>query len=175
MAGLDANRGERRSQSGFSLAPPSTDEFASLVQDLTDEERQVLLEHGSEPPFCGLFNDKASEGTYVCRLCGLPLFRSGTKFKSGTGSPSFFDPVDRDHIAFVEDHSYGMRRTEIRCARCQGHLGHVFTDGPPPTGERYCMNSVSMQFVAKSEPLPDRLGRGSPGEPLERPSPASIG
>jgi len=97
----------------------------------------------------------------------LPLFRSGTKFESGTGWPSFFDPIDRAHIAFVRDTSYGMIRTEIRCARCEGHLGHVFDDGPPPTGERYCMNSVSMQFVPQGKPLPDWLGRGlAEGEPL---------
>jgi peptide-methionine (R)-S-oxide reductase len=162
MAESDTTTGERRSATGFSLAPPTPDQFAALVQDLTAEEREVLLEHGTEAPFCGLFNDAKAEGTYICRLCGLPLFRSGTKFQSGTGWPSFFEPLDRGHIAFVEDRSYGMRRTEIRCARCQGHLGHVFDDGPPPTGERYCMNSASMQFIAKAEPLPDRLERGAP-------------
>ena len=87
---------------------------------------------------------------------GCPLFNPGTKFESGTGWPSFFDPIDRDHIAFVRDTSYGMVRIEIRCARCEGHLGHVFDDGPPPTGERYCMNSVSLRFVAEGDPLPGR-------------------
>jgi peptide-methionine (R)-S-oxide reductase len=155
------------SPSGYDLAPPSEDRYRALVADLSAEEREVLLEHGTEAPFCGVFNGAKEAGTYVCRLCGLPLFRSGTKFESGTGWPSFFDPIDRAHVAFVEDRSYGMTRVEIRCARCQGHLGHVFDDGPPPTGERYCMNSVSMQFVAEALPLPDRLSRGGrEGKPI---------
>ncbi len=156
-----------RSPAGFDLRPPSAEQYKILTADLTEEEREVILEHGTEAAFYGLFNAHKGEGAYVCRLCGLPLFRSGTKFESGTGWPSFFDPIDRTHIRFVRDTGYGMIRTEIRCARCKGHLGHVFDDGPPPTGERYCMNSVSMQFVAEDEPLPDRLGRGTPeGEPL---------
>ena len=153
---------DRRSSAGFDLTPPSADQFQALTADLTREEREVILEHGTEAPFCGVFNSAKATGTYVCRLCGLPLFRSGAKFESGTGWPSFFDPIDRGHIAFVRDTSYGMLRTEIRCARCEGHLGHVFDDGPPPTGARYCMNSVSMQFVPQGERLPDRLGRGEP-------------
>ena len=161
------DRRPRRSKAGFRLEPPSPEQFRALVEELDENEREVLLEHGTEAPFCGVFNEAKASGTYVCRLCGLPLFRSGTKFESGTGWPSFFDPIDRDHIAFVEDRSYGMVRTEIRCARCDGHLGHVFDDGPPPTGERYCMNSVSMQFVREGELLPNRLGRGAPeGEVL---------
>jgi peptide-methionine (R)-S-oxide reductase len=157
----------QRSAAGFDLRPPTTDQYRALTADLTADEREVILEHGTEAPFCGVFNQAKATGTYVCRLCGLPLFRSGTKFDSGTGWPSFFDPIDRAHTAFVRDTSYGMIRTEIRCARCESHLGHVFDDGPPPTGERFCMNSVSMQFVSQSEPLPDRLGRGAPeGKPL---------
>ncbi|MET0529065.1 MAG: peptide-methionine (R)-S-oxide reductase MsrB [Microvirga sp.] len=152
----------KRSQAGFDLTPPSPEEFRRLVDDLDDEERRVLLEHGTERPFCGIFNEAKDKGTYCCRLCGLPLFNAGAKFESGTGWPSFFNPIDRDHVAFVRDSSYGMVRTEIRCARCEGHLGHVFPDGPPPTGERYCMNSVSMRFVAEGDPLPDDLGRGAP-------------
>jgi peptide-methionine (R)-S-oxide reductase len=158
------------SGAGFDLSPPSAGQHQALTADLTHEEREVILEHGTEAPFCGVFNEAKAPGTYVCRLCGLPLFRSGTKFDSGTGWPSFFDPIDRGHIRFVRDTSYGMIRTEIRCARCEGHLGHVFDDGPPPTGERYCMNSVSMQFVPEGQPLPDRLGRGAPGgEPFSEP------
>lgn len=159
--------GEQRSKAGFDLAPPSPEQYRTLVDALDDEERRVLLDHGTERPFCGVFNEAKSKGTYTCRLCGLPLFKSGTKFESGTGWPSFFDPIDRSHIAFIRDTSYGMVRTEIRCARCEGHLGHVFDDGPPPTGERYCMNSVSMRFIAEGQPLPDDLGRGAPeGEPV---------
>jgi peptide-methionine (R)-S-oxide reductase len=151
-----------RSAAGFDLTPPSASQRQALAAELNPEEREVILHHGTEAPFCGVFNDAKARGTYVCRLCGLPLFRSGTKFESGTGWPSFFDPIDRAHVAFVRDASYGMVRTEIRCGRCAGHLGHVFDDGPPPTGERYCMNSVSLEFVAEGEPLPDRLGRGAP-------------
>jgi peptide-methionine (R)-S-oxide reductase len=151
-----------RSKAGFDLTPPTPEQYTALVAGLDDEERRVILDHGTERPFCGVFNEAKGQGSYGCRLCGLPLFKSGAKFESGTGWPSFFDPIDRDHVAFVRDQSYGMVRTEIRCARCEGHLGHVFDDGPPPTGERYCMNSVSLRFVAEGDPLPDDLGRGAP-------------
>lgn len=170
MTGQATSEVRRRSEAGFSLDPPSPEQRRRLAADLSEDERAVILEHGTEAPFCGVFNDAKDSGTYVCRLCGLPLFRSGAKFESGTGWPSFFDPVDREHVRFIEDRSYGMVRTEIRCERCEGHLGHVFDDGPPPTGERFCMNSVSMAFVPEGAALPDRLGRGAPeGEPA-RPS-----
>src|SRR5207302_5786930 len=87
---------------------------------------------------------------YACRLCGLPLFRSAAKCESGTGWPSFYEPFDPDHVACVRDTSHGMARTEIRCARCGGHLGHVFEDGPPPTGLRYCLNSAALAFTPES-------------------------
>ncbi len=155
------------SASGFDLTPPSQDELRGLVADLDDEARDVLLSHGTEAPFCGMFNAHKEAGTYVCRLCGLPLFRSDTKFESGTGWPSFFQPVDERHVATFRDTSYGMVRDEIVCARCHGHLGHVFDDGPPPTGLRYCLNSVSLAFTRDGERLPDKLGRGEPeGKPL---------
>jgi peptide-methionine (R)-S-oxide reductase len=114
---------------------------------LTPEQYAVLRRHGTEPAFSGCFLGTHEPGTYVCAACGNPLFRSGEKFESGTGWPSFTRPVSRDAIATVEDRSYGMSRTEVRCARCDGHLGHVFPDGPPPTGLRYCMNSVAMRHV----------------------------
>ena len=138
----------RTSASGHDLTPPTAAERTRLAADLTPEERRVLLHQGTEPPFCGgLLTEKAA-GVYACRLCGLPLFRSTTKFESGTGWPSFFAPFDPDHVANIEDHSHGMTRTEIRCARCDSHLGHVFEDGPRPTGLRYCLNSVSLRFTA---------------------------
>ncbi len=150
------NASAMRSASGHDLTPPSPDERARLEATLNAEERRVILNHGTEAPFCGgLLNNKA-EGIYVCRLCALPLFRSGAKFESGSGWPSFTAPYGADHITSVRDTSHGMIRTEIRCRRCDGHLGHVFPDGPPPTGERYCLNSVSMEFVADGEALPQR-------------------
>ncbi|KAB2896234.1 MAG: peptide-methionine (R)-S-oxide reductase MsrB [Kofleriaceae bacterium] len=142
-----------QSPSGYDLTPLDDDEISRLAADLTPEERHVLLNHGTERPGCGVFLDNKKPGTYTCRLCGLPLFRSSAKFDSGTGWPSFFAPFDRTHVAFVEDTSHGMHRVEIRCARCEGHLGHVFPDGPPPTRERYCLNSASLAFVDEGQPL----------------------
>ncbi len=151
------------SPSGFDLTPPSADDRARLEADLTREEREVLLHHGTEAPFCGVFLDNKLKGAYCCRLCGLPLFKSGEKFESGTGWPSFTSPYDEAHLKFVRDTQYGMVRTEIRCARCDSHQGHVFPDGPPPTGLRFCINSVSLAFAAEGEPLPDPLHRGDGG------------
>ena len=146
------------SAAGYDVSPLGEQEVMNLARALSAEERRVLLDHGTEPAFCGLLLGNKTEGTYTCRLCGLPLFESRTKFESGTGWPSFYHPVDRDHIDYVQDRSHGMVRTEIRCARCGSHLGHVFPDGPPPTGERYCLNSVAMEFVERGRPLPQKVG-----------------
>ncbi len=140
---------QRLSASGHDVTPLAADEIERLAERLTPEERHILLDHGTERPFCGALLDNKETGTYACRLCALPLFKSGEKFESGTGWPSFYQPFDPAHIREIEDRSHGMVRTEIRCARCGSHLGHVFPDGPPPTGLRYCMNSAAMVFEEK--------------------------
>ena len=146
-----------RSTSGYDLAPIPADERKRLAGDLTSAERQVVLLQGTEPPFCGTLLNNKGKGMYTCRLCGLPLFRSDTKFESGTGWPSFTVPFDAQHIREIDDTSHGMVRTEVRYARCDGHLGHVFPDGPPPSGQRYCLNSASLQFTPEGNPLPRRV------------------
>ena len=114
---------------------------------LTPEQYHVLRERGTEAPFtCGTEEPKTG-GTYQCAACGLALFRAETKFESGTGWPSYYEPIAPDRLEEVPDDSFGMHRTEVRCGRCESHLGHVFDDGPPPTGKRYCMNSVALQFT----------------------------
>ena len=143
----------------FDLSPLSDSARERLEAGLSPEERHVLLSHGTEAPFCGVFLDNKRNGIYVCRLCGLPLFRSDSKFDSGTGWPSFFAPFAESHIGRIRDTSHGMIRTEIVCARCHSHLGHVFPDGPPPTRERHCLNSVSLAFVDDRSTLPDPLQR----------------
>jgi peptide-methionine (R)-S-oxide reductase len=120
---------------------------------LSPEEFRVLRQHGTERPWDGCFVGTKDPGTYACAACGNPLFRSGEKFESGTGWPSFTSPLNEDAVSEHEDDSYGMVRTEVRCARCESHLGHVFPDGPPPTGLRYCINSISMKHVPDGQPI----------------------
>jgi peptide-methionine (R)-S-oxide reductase len=144
----------------FDLTPLTPDQIDKLASAFTPEERRVILHQGTERPFCGLLLDNKKKGAYTCRLCGLPLFSSSAKFESGTGWPSFFQPYAPGHVRELVDDSHGMRRVEIRCTRCDAHLGHVFDDGPPPTGLRYCLNSVSMEFIEDGQPLTLRQPTG---------------
>ncbi len=152
----------------FVMTPPNEAQRREITAGLSGDERRVLLEHGTEAAFCGVFLDNKKDGIYTCRFCGLPLFRSSAKFDSGTGWPSFFQAFDDTHIRLVRDTSHGMVRVEEVCARCGSHLGHVFPDGPRPTGERHCLNSVSLRFTEQGQALPDVLKRGAPeGAPDE--------
>lgn len=120
---------------------------AEWRETLTPEQYGVLCENGTERPFTGKLWNNKEKGMYVCAACKLPLFESAAKYDSGTGWPSFWQPKEKDHVIEQEDRSHGMLRTDLRCARCGGHLGHVFNDGPPPTGLRYCINSASLEFI----------------------------
>lgn len=120
-------------------------------QKLTPEQFRITRLAATEPPFTGVYNNHYEEGLYRCVACGEPLFRSDTKFKSGSGWPSFWDTVDEANVELREDRSHGMVRTEVRCANCGAHLGHLFDDGPNPTGLRYCINSAALDFDAAAD------------------------
>jgi peptide-methionine (R)-S-oxide reductase len=132
--------------------PQSNEEWK---RRLTPEQYRVLREHGTEPRGASPLNDEKRTGTFSCAGCGQPLFLSDSKYESGTGWPSFWRPLE-SAISTTTDRSFGMARVEVHCARCGGHLGHVFPDGPAPTGQRYCMNGVALEFAPRAPDDPDR-------------------
>jgi len=144
----------RYSASAYDVTPLPRERVEALASRLDEETYRITQRAGTEAPFCGTLLDNDKQGVYCCVVCGLPLFSSQHKFTSGTGWPSFFRPFDPDHVAERDDTSHGMRRTEITCARCDAHLGHVFPDGPPPTGHRFCLNSASLTFYENGAERP---------------------
>jgi peptide methionine sulfoxide reductase msrA/msrB len=142
------------SRSGHDITPLSREKVAELAKKLSPEAYRITQNAGTEPAFCGTLLDNKKDGTYCCVVCGLPLFTSKHKFNSGTGWPSFFAPFDVAHVAAKEDTSHGMRRVEILCARCTAHLGHVFDDGPKPTGLRFCLNGAALTFHENGASMP---------------------
>jgi len=152
----------RLSQSHHDITPLPPERVAELARKLDPEAYRVTQKAGTEPAFCGNLLDNKKEGVYACVVCGLPLFSSEHKFNSGTGWPSFYREFDPEHVSRKLDKSHGMTRVEINCARCGAHLGHVFDDGPKPTGQRHCLNSASLTFHEKGDPLLERAAGFSP-------------
>ena len=142
----DSAKQQKKKRGAWEKIVKTDEEWARA---LTPEQFRVMRQKGTEPPHSSPLNGEKGEGTFECAACGLPLFGSRAKFNSGTGWPSFYAPLERENVKEETDVSHGMRRTEVLCARCDAHLGHVFDDGPRPTGLRYCMNGVALKFAAK--------------------------
>ena len=143
------------SRAGYVISPLTEDEKKPLIEKLDQETLRITQRAGTEKPFCGTLLDNKKEGFYACVVCGLPLFNSEHKFTSGTGWPSFFTPFSPEHVSSIKDKSLDMVRAEIVCTRCDAHLGHVFEDGPKPTGLRFCLNSASLHFYEEGDEIPD--------------------
>lgn len=141
-------RNEKIQRNGVQKVTKSDSEWK---QTLTPEQYRIMREKGTERPFSSPLNEEKSEGTFVCAGCGLPLFNADAKYESGSGWPSFWKPISEENVREEVDESLWQRRTEVLCARCDAHLGHVFPDGPKPTGLRYCMNGVALKFKPKDE------------------------